>query len=147
MPFFENQSREQLRQTYLDAWQRRRDGLPLEPLQAQIADVVELHPEYHSTFETAAALERDYAPEQGESNPFLHLGFHLAVRDQIATDRPAGIRQLFAAVAQRSGDAHSAEHQVMECLAEMLWEAQRAGRMPDEQDYLARVARLAQGRA
>jgi hypothetical protein len=144
MPFFENQSRDQLRQMYLDAWQRRCAGLPLEPLQAQIADVIELHPEYHAALANAAAVLRDYSPEQGESNPFLHLGFHLALRDQIATDRPAGIRRLFEAVAQRTGDAHGAEHQVMECLAEMLWEAQRAGRLPDEQDYLARVARLSQ---
>jgi hypothetical protein len=146
MPFFENQSREQLRQLYFQAWQRRRAGQPLEPLQTQIADVIELHPEYHAELENPEILARDYSPEQGKSNPFLHMGFHLAVRDQLATDRPPGIKHLFDAIAKRTGDAHAAEHELLECLAEMLWEAQRAGRAPDEQDYLARVARLAKRR-
>jgi hypothetical protein len=143
MPFFESQSREQLRQMYLEAWQRRRGGQPLEPLQAQIADVIELHPEYHAAVEDSTALARDYSPDQGQSNPFLHMGLHLAVRDQLATDRPAGIKGWFDAVARRAGSAHAAEHQLIECLAETLWEAQQAGLPPDEQAYLSRVARLA----
>jgi hypothetical protein len=127
---------------YCDAWQRRRAGLPLEPLQAQIADVIELHPEYHSALEQPHILERDFAVQQGQSNPFLHMGLHLAVRDQLATDRPAGIRPAFEAIAARVGSPHDAEHQFIECLAETLWEAQRAGLPPDEQAYLARVQRL-----
>jgi hypothetical protein len=142
MPFYENQSRDQLRQMYFDAWQRRRGGLPLEPLQAQIADVIELHPEYHAALANDAALAHDYTPDQGQANPFLHMGLHLAVRDQLATDRPAGIKSLFQAVASRAGSGHTAEHQLIECLAESLWEAQRAGLPPDEQAYLQRVARL-----
>jgi len=142
MPFFESQSREQLRHMYLEAWQRRRAGLPLEPLQAQIAAVIELHPEYHAALESSEVLARDYPPQHGQSNPFLHMGLHLAVRDQLATDRPAGIAALFDAVARRAGAAHPAEHQLIECLAETLWEAQRAGLPPDEQAYLARVTRL-----
>ena len=68
------------------------------------------------------------------------MGLHLAVRDQIATDRPPGIRQAFDGLAQRMGSAHDAEHRIIECLAEALWEAQRAGRPPDEQAYLERYA-------
>jgi Domain of unknown function (DUF1841) len=147
MPFFENQSREQLRQMYLDAWQRRRDGLPLEPLQAQIAAVIDLHPEYHAMLQGPEAPARDYTPQAGESNPFLHMGLHLAVRDQLATDRPGGIRRAFETLAARAASSHDAEHQLIECLAETLWEAQRAARPPDEQAYLTRVARLAERRA
>lgn len=128
---------------YLDAWQRHREGLPLEPLQAQIADVIELHPEYHPAVENPEDLARDYTPEQAQSNPFLHMGLHLAIRDQLATDRPAGIKTAFEAIARRAGSTHAAEHQLIECLAQTLWEAQRAGLPPDEQAYLARAARLA----
>jgi Domain of unknown function (DUF1841) len=142
MPFHQDQSRDQLRQMYRDAWQRRRAGLPLEPLQLQIADVIELHPEYHAALEDPEVLERDFSAQQGQSNPFLHMGLHLAVRDQLATDRPAGIRQAFETVAAHIASPHDAEHQVIECLAETLWEAQRAGLPPDEQTYLARVRRL-----
>ena len=143
MPFFDNQSRDELRRVYVEAWRKRRAGLPVEPLEAQVADVVALHPEYHAALERDdEALARDYSPEGGQSNPFLHMGLHLAVRDQIATDRPAGLRQAFTSLAARLGSAHEAEHRIIECLAEAMWEAQRSGRPPDEAAYLQRVLRL-----
>lgn len=143
MPFFDNQSRDELRRVYVEAWRKRRAGLPSEPLEAQVADVIELHPEYHAALERGEdALERDYTPEGGQSNPFLHMGLHLAVRDQIATDRPPGLRKAFESLAQRIGTAHEAEHRIIECLAQAMWEAQRAGRPPDESAYLEAVRRL-----
>jgi hypothetical protein len=143
MPFFDNQSRDQLRRVYVEAWRKHRTGMPLEPLEAQVADVIALHPEYHAALEREdAALARDYTPEGGQSNPFLHMGLHLAVRDQIATDRPAGLRRAFTSLAQRLGSEHEAEHRIIECLAQAMWEAQRAGRPPDEQAYLEAVLRL-----
>ena len=143
MPFFDNQSRDELRRVYVEAWRKRREGLPIEPLEAQVADVIALHPEYHAALERGEdGLVRDYTPEGGQSNPFLHMGLHLAVRDQISTDRPAGLRKAFESLAQRSGSAHEAEHRIIECLAEAMWEAQRSGRPPDEAAYLQRVLRL-----
>ena len=143
MPFFDNQSRDQLRRVYIEAWRKRRAGLPTEPLEAQVADVIAQHPEYHAVLEGADdTLARDYTPEGRQSNPFLHMGLHLAARDQIATDRPAGIRKAFQTVAARLGSEHEAEHRIIECLAEAMWEAQRSGRPPDEAAYLQRVLRL-----
>jgi len=104
--------------------------------------VIELHPEYQQALMTPDdVLDRDYTPEGGQSNPFLHMGLHLAVRDQLATDRPPGIRAAFDKVVRRLGEPHDAEHQLIECLAETLWEAQRAGLPPDERIYLERVRR------
>jgi len=106
--------------------------------------VIQAHPEYHALLEGEdRALARDFLPEHGETNPFLHLGLHLAILEQVATDRPPGIRALYQRVAQGSGDAHRAEHRIMECLGQSLWEAQHAGRPPDEQGYLACLRRLA----
>ncbi len=144
MPFFHSQSREQLRRAYIDAWRKYRERLPMEPLEAQIADVIALHPEYQAALERGGdALERDYSPESGQSNPFLHMGLHLAVRDQIATDRPQGIKSAYESIAKKRGSEHEAEHIVIECLAEAIWESQRSGRPPDEQAYLERIRRLA----
>ena len=143
MPFFDNQSRDELRRVYVEAWRKRRAGLPVEPLEAQVADVIAVHPEYHAALERGEdALARDYTPEGGQSNPFLHMGLHLAVRDQVATDRPVGLRKAFESLAQRVGSAHEAEHRIIERLAEAMWEAQRSGRPPDEAAYLQRVLRL-----
>lgn len=142
MPLFQDPSRDRLRLVYVEAWRKRRAGLPMEPLEMQIADVVSLHPEYHSALERPEVIDRDYAPEGGQPNPFLHMGLHLALRDQLATDRPPGIRSAFHEVATRTGSAHDAEHQLIECLAETMWEAQRSGLPPDEAMYLQRVRAL-----
>ena len=94
-------------------------------------------PEYHPLIEDEeAALDRDFLPEGGESNPFLHLGMHISLQEQIGSDRPAGITALYRQMVLKTGDSHQAEHRLMECLGRMLWEAQRAQRLPDEQAYL-----------
>ncbi len=139
---FAGESREALRQHYLKAWQRAREGLPLAPMDAAIADIVALHPEYHALLESGEAVRAEFTVEQGRVNPFLHMGLHLALREQLATDRPTGIRALHDALAARLSDVHQAEHGMIEVLAETLWEAQRQGRMPDEQAYLERLRRL-----
>lgn len=135
------QDRGELRKMYRDAWQKRQSQKPLTPLEQQIADVIAEHPEYITTV-SAADLDGDFPPEAGQTNPFLHMGLHLGLREQVATDRPAGIRSVWQQLTQRSGDAHDAEHRMIECLAETLWEAQSANSMPDEQRYLERLKRL-----
>jgi len=142
MPVFAQQSREQLRQMYLSAWSKYRAQQPLEPLEAQIAALIAEHPEYVPLLESPEALGAEFTPEGGRQNPFLHLGLHLAVREQVATDRPAGIAAVHRDLTARLGDAHAAEHAMLERLAETLWDAQRAGRMPDEQRYLERLRLL-----
>ena len=137
MPVFSGQNREQLRQMYLDAWRKYTARQPLEPLQAQLAAVIAEHPEYIPLLESGPeALTTDYTPEGGRENPFLHMGLHLAIREQVATDRPPGIAQIHQSLAKRLRDPHAAEHAILELLAQTLWESQRAGRVPDEQRYL-----------
>lgn len=134
--------REGLRAFYLEAWRKRREGLPAEPLEHQVADVIEQHPEYHALLGRGGdALERDWMPEQGESNPFLHMGLHLGLREQVATDRPAGIAALHRKLAARLGE-HEAEHRMAECLAEALWHAQRNNSLPDEVSYMEALRRI-----
>lgn len=136
------QSREDMRRTWLEAWRRGRDGLPVTPLEAQLVDVIREHPEYHGWLERGdEALHAQFTPEGGVTNPFLHLSMHLALREQVGTDRPAGIAALHARLAVRHGRM-DAEHQMMEALGRVLWEAQRAGRLPDERAYLEDLRRL-----
>ena len=134
--------RDDLRRAYVDAWSKSRAGHPLEPLERLLAEVVAEHPEYHPVLESSDALDREFTPESGDSNPFLHMGLHVAIREQLATDRPSGVRTLYAQLLPRFGDAHQLEHALIECLAETLWDAQRAGAAPDESAYLNRVRRI-----
>ena len=143
MPFFHDQDRESLRRVYVEAWRKHRESRPVEPVEDQIIRVVALHPEYAALLESGeVALGRDYTPEGGQTNPFLHMSLHLAIREQVATDRPAGIAEVHRALLTRLGDAHTAEHAMIECLGEALWQAQRSGRPPDEAAYLEALRRL-----
>ena len=135
------QDRNQIRRMYSDAWKKHRDGVPLSPLEAQIAAVIEQHPEYVDAV-TSDDVDRDYPVEGGRTNPFLHMGLHLGLREQVATDRPNGIAGIFEVLVRKSGDPHDAEHRMIDCLAETLWESQGQNRPPDEQAYLERLKRL-----
>ena len=143
MPFFHDQDRSALRRLYVEAWRKHRAGRPLEPLEHQLVTVIELHPEYHALLEDEAeALGRDFTPEAGQSNPFLHMGLHLAIREQSATDRPAGIAAIRAQLVERLADPHEAEHRMLERLAEALWLSQRTGQPPDEGAYLESLRQM-----
>jgi hypothetical protein len=143
MPVFAGQNRDQLRSMYLEAWRKYSARAPLEPLEAQLAAVIAEHPEYIEWLEAGdAALGAEFTPEGGRENPFLHMGLHLALREQVATNRPAGIAEIHRKLAERLGGAHEAEHAMLEPLAAALWDAQRQGQMPDEQEYLERLRRL-----
>jgi hypothetical protein len=142
MPFFTGQNRDQMRRLYLEAWRKFNARAPLEPLEAQLAAVIAEHPEYVTWLESGeAALNTEFTPEGGRENPFLHMGLHLAIREQVTTNRPAGITDVHQKLSTRLG-AHEAEHAMLQPLAETLWEAQREGRMPDEEVYLERLRKL-----
>ena len=128
-------NRDDLRKMYSDAWQKKRGRVPMSPLEMQIAAIIEWHPEYQDLI-ADAELARDFTPEGGQSNPYLHMGLHLGLREQIATDRPAGIKAIFQRLAKQRGDPHAAEHAMIECLAEALWIAQGKNAPPDEGLYL-----------
>ncbi len=137
MSVFDGYSRDQLRLAYAQAWAKHLAHSPLAPLEAQIADVIEVHPEYQRIVADADAAV-GFEPNSGQAaeNPFLHMGLHLAVREQLSVDRPPGIRDVKRQLQTRYGDAHRAEHALMEALGEELWMAQRDGRVPDERQYL-----------
>lgn len=136
--------RDSMRRFYIEAWRKAQAGEPLEPMERAVADVIADHPEYQPLLAPGneAVVERDYRPEDGQTNPFLHMGLHIALREQEATDRPPGIAALIQRLKAQLGDHLEAEHRLMEPLGETLWEAQRDGTQPDEGAYLERVRRM-----
>jgi hypothetical protein len=127
-----------LREVFLRAWRKHRAGEAPEGVEALILEVAQRHPEYHPLLDAGeGALAADWPAHRGEANPFLHMGLHIALAEQLAADRPPGVRDAFLRLRARHPDAHAAEHAAMECLEAMLWRAQRAGGEPDAQAYLA----------
>lgn len=132
-----------LRRFIFEVWAKRLARTPLEPLEALVADVIDVHPEYHALLERGDQdIEREFPPESGMSNPFLHMAMHIAIREQVAADRPAGVYEVHSTLTAHLGSPVEAEHQMIDCLAESLWMAQRAGALPDEQAYLTCITRL-----
>ncbi len=127
-------SRAQARELFFETWRKYRAGEPVTGLEALTLDVILQHPEYHPVLgDPQRSLDRDYVDQ---SNPFLHLSLHVALEEQLAIDQPPGVAQCFAALAARVGDRHAALHEAIECLAEMVWRAQRDGVAPDGAAYL-----------
>ena len=142
-----NPSRDQARDFFFDVWAKSRASAPLTALEAMALAIVVEHAEYHAVLaDPERHRDRDWKPEAGETNPFLHLAMHLAIEEQLSIDQPPGIRAAVETLARRRDSAHDARHDVMECLAEMIWQAQRHGAAFDNAAYLDCLDRRAQPR-
>jgi hypothetical protein len=138
-----NPSRDQVRQFFCAAWKKHLERLPLVGAEVAAADIAARHPEYHFLLaDSAGALEKEWTPEGGQMNPFLHLSLHLAIHEQVSIDQPPGIRAAFNRLRARM-ETHAAEHVLLECLGETIWRAQRSGGPMDAADYLDRINRSA----
>lgn len=139
-----NPSRADVRRFFFDAWARYRAQTPLEGLERTAVEIILLHPEYHPVLDDPARnADRDFTPEGGAMNPFLHMSLHLAVAEQLSIDQPRGIAAVYREIADRAASEHEALHVVLECLRETVWRAQRDRAAPDEAAYLDCIRRNA----
>lgn len=142
---FFTKDRQEMRQYFRSAWTKYQANMPMDPVEALIGEVVAAHPEYHPTLENEGdSLNRDFFPELGEANPFLHLSLHIALLEQLSTDRPNGVRDVHQALAIKLGDTHRVEHAMMDCLWETLTRIQRHNETYNDAAYLGRLRRLVQ---
>jgi hypothetical protein len=132
-----NPSRDQARSFLFDTWRKRRAGELLTPLEDLTAQLIERHPEFHDLLSNPEQHQgKDYAPEHGVTNPFLHLMMHLTIEEQLSIGQPQGIRAHFQRLSAHYNSEHDAQHRMMECLGEMIWQAQRNETAPDAVIYL-----------
>ena len=137
-----NPTREQARDFLFELWGKHRAGAALTPLESMALAVILEHPEYHAVLDDRERyLDRDWRAEGGETNPFLHIQMHLAIEEQVSIDQPPGIRAAVEALVRRHDSAHDARHDVMDCLAETIWMAQRYGRGFDNEGYIECIKR------
>ncbi len=137
-----NPSRDQARQFFFAAWKKFREQVVLSDLEAIAVEHITRHPEYHAILDAPERYqEREWRPELGQTNPFLHLSMHLAISEQLSIDQPPGVKSRYEKLCIALGEEHDAQHQVMDCLAEMIWTAQRYQQPPDGAAYLACLER------
>ena len=137
-------SQADVRRFFCDAFRKQREGGVLTPLESLAVDWIDEHPEYHADFaDVDAALAAVFEVDAGRTNPFLHLSMHVSISEQVSIDQPRGIRQAYELLAAKRGSVHDAQHEVMECLGQMMWESQRSGLPPDGDRYIDCVRRRA----
>lgn len=139
-----NPTREEVRRFFCDTWKKKIENQILDTMQTLASDWMGQHPEYHTLLANPeGAIEQDYTPERGETNPFLHLSMHLSISEQISIDQPPGIKAIAEKLSKKLGSMHEAQHQMMECLGQVMWEAQREGKPLNPESYLEALKRLA----
>ena len=139
-----NPSQQEVRAFFCDIWRKKNAGEVLTPLEAMAADWIVHHPEYTALLaDPERAQDADFSAERGEANPFLHLSMHLSISEQISIDQPPGVRAAFQALTRKLDSEHDAQHAMMECLGEMLWQAQQNGTSLDGEVYLQSLKRKA----
>lgn len=133
-----------VRRFFAYVWQNRFAPLQLDGLQQKALRILETHTEYaHYLDNIEDYLDYEWLPENGQSNPFLHMSLHLSIQEQSAIDQPPGIRAIHEQlIAHHRGDWVEAEHEMMEALAETIWEAQRYNRGLDVNNYMTRLRKL-----
>lgn len=136
-------SLEQARRFFVDTWSKHLSGSPLTPLEAMTRDWLLQHPEYHALLGSHDAVQADFSVEHGDTNPFLHLGLHLSIAEQLSIDQPPGIRAAYRTLSLRLGSEHDAAHRLMDALAETIWQSQRDRTPLDAEAYLERINRAA----
>jgi hypothetical protein len=138
-----NPTREQVRDFFVGAWRKHRNQEVLSALETIAAGIVLEHPEYHDLLASVDVLAREFPPENGQTNPFLHLSLHLAIEEQISIDQPHGIRAAFEVLCRQRGGHHFAMHELLDCLGETMFQALRDGTPPDRGAYIDSVRRRA----
>lgn len=130
-------NREAYRQAFFTVWQKYQKKWPLDALEQQLIEVILLHPEYHSLLDKPQAFKgQEFALEE---NPFFHMSLHMAIREQIRTNRPVGIAPLYQQLLVKHNDVMAVEHKMMTCLTDIMWNAQQQGKAPDEAVFLAKL--------
>ncbi|WP_150465202.1 DUF1841 family protein [Francisella sp. SYW-2] len=137
-----SQDRYELRKLFIDSWAKFLDKKPLTAIEEQISRIIELHPEYHKQI-TIENIDKDYSPEMGQINPFLHISLHLAIIEQVQTNRPIGINTTYhQLLSKNNNDEHKVHHLMIDYLAEEIWLSQKYNTLPDEQNYLTKLQEL-----
>jgi hypothetical protein len=131
------------REVFFRAWRNHLDGKPLEGIERLLVQVALKHPEYHSFLaDPESHRDRDYNGVSGQANPFLHMGLHVAIEEQLTLDEPRGIRDIYRSLLLRNADEHAVQHHIMECLGQWIYRAQRQNAAPDASEYLECLMRL-----
>ncbi len=136
--------REDTRAVFYAVWNKHENNEPLEPMEQSILAIIEAHPEYHAYLNNPEKFQdKEFSAEQGETNPFMHFGIHLAIADQVRLDNPKGMKKIYQDYLKKFNDSHTADHKIMEVLIGHLWDMMQTNTAFDEASYMQTLKQMA----
>ncbi len=125
------------RKIFFQVWEKiKQHQLIIDDTELVIARVIEMHPEYHHLLSHYDRyIDKQYRDHQGD-NPFLHMGMHISIKEQVKMDEPSGIRLLYQQLSSKLENEHQAEHEIGTCFMRLMWHCQQHQQMPDFNQYL-----------
>lgn len=127
-----SKNRSEQRAFLSNAWVKFQNNEDLDPMEFQLVEIIKIHPEYHHLIQTTDA---EYFPEHGQVNPFLHINLHLALREQLSINQPIEVRLAYDSLLEKIKDPHEVEHTLIDCIAEMIFSAQKNHSSFDYENY------------
>ncbi len=132
-----NPSRDEVRTFFFDTWTKFKKNLVLTDLEKIALGIIHMHLEYHAILNAPEQFKhQEYFPEFGETNPFLHMSLHLSILEQISINQPIGITDIYEKLKLKHQNEHDAQHDILECLGEVIWQAQRNNTALDANYYV-----------
>lgn len=125
------------RNFFFTAYKKYKSGKNLDDHEKIAINIIIEHPEFDIYLSNPDKyIDYQWLPESEEINPFLHLGMHMGIIEQLSIDQPPGIAKLYNKLCKKLDDVHKADHEMMECLAKMIWHSLRNRLPPDINAYL-----------
>lgn len=132
-----NPNQKDVRNFFFTTYNKAHENQLLTDIEKIAYSIILEHPEYHYIFKNQEKyIEHQWLPEDGNINPILHFSLHMAIIEQLSIASPHGINELFKQALQKSQSKHDAEHELMECVAEMIWHAGQNKTTPNMDIYL-----------
>lgn len=115
-----------VREFFFQTFNKAQARLVLTELEKMAFSVILEHQEYHPVLANRKKyLYYEWVVEDAVVNPFLHLSLHLSLLEQLSIDQPLGIKSIYQKFCHKFLDEHEAQHQLLECLAHVIWHAQK----------------------
>jgi hypothetical protein len=132
-----NPSQQDVRNFWFTTYNKAQNNVTLTDLERMAYSIILEHPEYKYIFENQAKyLDYQWLPEDGAINPILHFALHMAITEQLSIASSIEINALYQQMLLKYRVKHDVEHELMECIGEMIWHAGRNQSTPDMNIYL-----------
>ena len=121
---------------------RREEGQSFEELDACIAQVMDMHPEFDKIWKQGELATHPQEINGQVVNPFVHTVLHVIIDKQILTGQFEFVEETYLRLKDQGMEDHDALHAVIAVYAELHFSTFRQGKQFDTLDYESRLAYL-----